>query len=129
MINLDYKGNKPIYEQIIEQIKVNAIKGFLKEGDMIPSVRKLAIELSITPSTVAKAYQELERQKIIETIRGKGTYISSSLNIKQDEDITKKAVDYIKSSILELKMMGMSKNNILNIVINIYDELERGESV
>lgn len=124
MIKLDYKSNKPIYEQIIEQVKLNAIKGYLKEGDIIPSVRKLAMELSVTPTTVAKAYQELERQKIIETVRGKGTFIATSLNIKQNEEIINKAVAEIKSSVLELKMMQMSKKDILEIVSNIYDELE-----
>lgn len=124
MIKLDYKSNKPIYEQIIEQVKLNAIKGYLREGDIIPSVRKLAIELSITPTTVAKAYQELERQKVIETVRGKGTFIAQSLNVKQNTAVRDKAIANIRSSVLELKMMEISKEDIIEIVDNIYEELE-----
>ena len=62
MIVLDLKSNKPIYEQIVEQMKFHVLKGHLKPGDAIPSVRKLALDIAITPGTVAKAYQELERQ-------------------------------------------------------------------
>ena len=71
MVQIDYRSEKPIYEQIMEQIKLYIIKGQLSPGDSIPSVRKMSQALGVTPSTVAKAYQELERQKIIETIRAK----------------------------------------------------------
>ncbi len=123
MITIDSKSNKPIYEQIIEQVKYNAIKGYLNEGDIIPSVRKLAIELKTTPATVAKAYQELERQKVIETIRGKGTFIAASLKIKPNDDKIEQAMDNIKSSVIELKLMQINKKELLKLVETIYDEL------
>ena len=123
MITIDSKSNKPIYEQIIEQVKYNAIKGYLNEGDIIPSVRKLAIELKTTPVTVAKAYQELERQKVIETIRGKGTFIAASLKIKPNDDKIEQAMDNIKSSVIELKLMQINKIELLKLVETIYDEL------
>ena len=85
MITLDFKGSKPIYEQIVEQMKFAVMKGYLKPMDAIPSVRKLALELKITPGTVAKAYQELERQHMIMTIRGKGTFIADEITVKPDE--------------------------------------------
>ena len=77
MIKIDLKSNKPIYKQVVNEIKEDVIKEFLNPGDELPSVRKLAMDLSVIPNTVAKAYQELERLKIIETIRDKGTYISA----------------------------------------------------
>ena len=123
MITIDSKSNKPIYEQIIEQVKYNAIKGYLNEGDIIPSVRKLAIVLKTTPATVAKAYQELERQKVIETIRGKGTFIAASLKIKPNDDKIEQAMDNIKSSVIELKLMQINKIELLKLVETIYDEL------
>ena len=70
MVKLDYRSDQPIYEQIISQYKYLLLQGFLKKGDSIPSVRKLALELDITPGTVAKAYRELENQGVIETVRG-----------------------------------------------------------
>ncbi len=123
MIQLDYKSSRPIYEQIIEQMKYNVMKKYLSPGDAIPSVRKLALELKITPGTVAKAYQELERQGVIETIRGKGTFIASEIDIKQDDTKVKAIKKRISSEILELKMMGYDMKQTVELVKNIYDEI------
>lgn len=123
MIQLDYKSSKPIYEQIIEQMKFNVMKKYLCPGDAIPSVRKLALELKITPGTVAKAYQELERQGVIETIRGKGTFIASKIEIKQDEDKLNMIKKQMSSEILELKMMGYDKKKLVELVKTIYEEM------
>lgn len=123
MISLDFKSSKPIYEQIIEQIKFNVMKGYLKPGDSIPSVRKLALELKITPGTVAKAYQELERQEMIETIRGKGTFIASELKLQEDEKRLLEMKKQLTSTIMELKMMGYDKKMIVNFVKDIYEEM------
>jgi GntR family transcriptional regulator len=123
LINLEFKGNKPIYEQIIEGIKLNVMRRYLKPGDAIPSVRKLALDLKITPGTVAKAYQELERQGVIETIRGKGTFIAEKLEIRADEERLDAVRQKLKSPIMELKMMGYDKKLLKEFVSSIYDEL------
>lgn len=123
MVILDYKSSKPIYEQIIEQIKLNVMKQYLKPGDAIPSVRKLALELEITPGTVAKAYQELERQQIIETIRGKGTFIAGELELKPDEKKVLEIKKHLQTELMELKMMGYSKNMVVDLVVGIYEEM------
>lgn len=123
MIVLDYKSSKPIYEQIIEQIKFHIMKEYLKPGDAIPSVRKLALELKITPGTVAKAYQELERQQIIETIRGKGTFIAGEIVLKPDEKKLLEIKKNLTSEIMELKMMGYDKQRIVDLVKTLYEEM------
>ena len=74
MFRINPASGKAIYEQIMEQVKEAAWKGYLKPGDALPSVRKLALSLSVTPNTVAKAYQLLEKEKVIITIRGKGAF-------------------------------------------------------
>lgn len=122
MFSLDRKGNKPIYEQIVEQMKWNVMKGYLQCGDAIPSVRKMALELNITPGTVAKAYQELERQKVIETIRGKGAFISN-MEIKRDDEKLKDIKKNLISEIMEMKIMGLSKKEVTEIVTNVYEEI------
>lgn len=124
MIQLDNRSSKPLYEQIIEQVKYNVIKGYLQPGDAIPSVRKLALELSVTPATVAKAYQELERQKVIETIRAKGTFIAACVELRQDEDKIAKIRQQMNSNILELKLMGYDKQKIQAMVEDVYDALD-----
>ena len=123
MVLLDLKSSKPIYEQIVEQIKLNVMKGYLKPGDSIPSERKHAQELKITPGTVAKAYQELERQELIETIRGKGTFIASEIKLKEDEKRLLEMKRQLSSTIMELKMMGYDKSMIVGLVKDIYEEM------
>ncbi len=123
MIQLDYKSSKPIYEQIVEQMKFDVMKQYLNPGDAIPSVRKLALELKITPGTVAKAYQELERQGVIETIRGKGTFIASKIEMKQDEEKVDRIRQQIRTLIMELRMMGYEKKEIVDMVQDLYGEI------
>lgn len=71
MFPIDARDSRPIYEQIIDQIKEQVMKGILKPGDQLPSVRQLASMLTVNANTVMKAYTELERQEVIETIRGR----------------------------------------------------------
>lgn len=124
MVALDYKSSKPIYEQIIEQIKFNVMKGYLKPGDAIPSVRKLALELKITPGTVSKAYQELERQQIIETIRGKGTFIAGEIVLKPDEGKLQAVKKNLQTELMELKLMGYDREMIVELIKGIYEEMK-----
>lgn len=123
MVTLDFKGNTPIYEQIVEQMKFHVMRGHLQSGDSIPSVRRLALELKITPGTVAKAYQELERQGIIETIRGKGTFIAGKLELKVDEAKLSEIKRRIRTELMELKMMGYDRKMILELIKGIYEEM------
>lgn len=106
----------------MEQYKRNVMKGYFKAGDAIPSVRKLALELGVTPGTVAKAYQELERQKVIETVRGKGTFIAGG-GQQFDNDRVGRIEGSMSSDVLELKMMGVSKQDVVAMVARLYEEL------
>ncbi len=69
----------PIYLQVESQVKHAVASGVLREGDALPSVRKLAVELAINPNTVARAYQELERDGIIRTVQGGGTFVADGV--------------------------------------------------
>ena len=122
MINIDYKSNLPIYEQIIEQFKINIMKGVFAEGDMVPSVRKMAATLGITPSTVAKAYTELERQGVIETIRAKGTFIATNAPKSVPLDLEKNKKKML-SEIIELKHAGYTLNQIQSIIKELYESI------
>lgn len=123
MIVLDLKGNTPIYEQIIEQMKFHVMKGNLKPGNAIPSVRKLALELKITPGTVAKAYQELERQEIIETIRGKGTFIAREIRVEENQARLTAIKKQLNTIVMELRMMGYDSRMVVELVKGIYEEM------
>lgn len=79
MILIDYKSRKPIYEQIIDNIKNLVVSGVLQRDEQLPSVRQLAQELAINPNTIQKAYAELERQGVIYSLKGRGSFVGSSL--------------------------------------------------
>lgn len=76
MIVLDYQDRRPIYEQIAEKFQTLIIKGVLEENVQIPSVRKLAMELSINPNTIQRAYMMLESQGYIYPVKGRGSFVS-----------------------------------------------------
>jgi GntR family transcriptional regulator len=73
---LDPKTGTPFYRQIIDQIKFGIAAGHLKTGEQLPTVRALAVDLKVNLNTVAKAYKELEIQRVLDTQQGTGTFIS-----------------------------------------------------
>ncbi|MCM1299953.1 MAG: GntR family transcriptional regulator [Firmicutes bacterium] len=76
-INISNSSNKPIYLQIADQIKTLILEGKLKEGEMLPSMRNLALELRISFMTTKRAYEELERDGFIESYTGKGSFVKA----------------------------------------------------
>lgn len=127
LININPTSGKTLYEQIVDSFKSNFAKGYLKPGDEIPSVRKLAMELSVTPNTVAKAYQELERDKIIVTIRGKGTYISPEAGASVNSESLENVKKVLSEKMVELTCMGMEKEEIFEMLESIYTDIKEGE--
>ena len=76
MIILDYKDRRPIYEQVVSKLEELMLLGVLKENEPLPSVRALAMELSINPNTIQRAYGELERRGVIYAAKGRGNFVS-----------------------------------------------------
>src|SRR5437660_8437150 len=76
IVQINYKSGKPVYLQVVDQIKAAAASGALQSGEAVPSIRPLAEELRINRNTVAKAYAQLESQGIIETLPGKGCFVT-----------------------------------------------------
>jgi GntR family transcriptional regulator len=73
--SIDTKSGVPFYRQIIEQIKFGIARGELAPGDRLPTVRQLAVDLSINPNTVVRAYRELEIEGMLDSQQGSGTFI------------------------------------------------------
>ena len=128
MLKIDPRSSTPKYEQIELGIKELILKGGLKSNDKLPSVREMSTILTINPNTISKAYGELERDGIIETLRGKGTFVTDNFKGKVDE----KKMDYIqgelKKIILEANYGGISKEEFLKLVLEIFSELGVNES-
>jgi len=78
MFQVDFKSGKPVYLQLVDQVRYAAAAGTLRAGEPLPSIRPLAEELRVNRNTVAKAYAELESQGVIETIPGKGCFLKEN---------------------------------------------------
>ena len=74
MIKIDYRDARPIYEQVVDGIEGLALRGALPADTQLPSVRQLAMELSINPNTIQRAYGELERRGVIYAAKGRGNF-------------------------------------------------------
>lgn len=126
MLRIDARISTPIYEQIIIGIKELIIKDILKSGDKLPSVRELSSLLTINPNTVSKAYMELEKENIVEVIKGKGTFVSSNYgkNISQ-EKLSKLMLDF-RRIILEANYLGLEEKDLISILSQEYREIRGG---
>lgn len=76
MIILDYKDTRPLYEQIVDKFQKLILTGALEPNTRMPSVRSLAVELSINPNTIQRAYAELEREGFIYAVKGRGNFVA-----------------------------------------------------
>lgn len=112
----------PIYEQIIEEIKNLIRKGELKENDVLPSVRSLARELKISALTVKKAYDELEKDGLIVTVHGKGSYISFSNKALLEEEMRKELENDLELSIAKGRKIGLSDAEISDLFQMILED-------
>lgn len=124
MFNIDISSSTPIYQQIVDSVKEGILKGLIEPEEKLPSVRELAKMMTLNPNTIQKAYKELERQKVIVTLRGKGTYISSDYKPRKDEDKLMELKDLFKKGIIEAHYMGLKEKDILKMIEELLKELE-----
>ena len=111
MIIIDYKDTRPIYEQVAEKFKTLILKGVLQPDEQMPSVRNLAMELSINPNTIQKAYSELEREGFIYTVKGRGNFVAGSEHLLMERK--KSCIDKILKLVEEAMEYGMNKEEII----------------
>ncbi len=110
--NVDPASGIPIYLQIVYQVKRATATGLLREGDQMPSVRELAVELTVNPNTIAKAYQELERAGLIRTVRGVGTFVAGKeVKIIREERI-KILLSAIDRVLVDAHHLGFSREEV-----------------
>lgn len=116
-------SKEPIYEQITKQIKDNIINGILSQGELLPSIRSLAKELKISVITTKRAYEELEREGFIETVPGKGSYVSAQnkefLKEKKIKSIEEKLLQAIEDS----RLIGLTKEELKEMLDILYDNI------
>ncbi len=114
MIILDYRDTRPLYEQIVDKFQMLILSGALEPNSRMPSVRSLAVELSINPNTIQRAYSELERNGFLYTVKGKGNYVAYSDSLKdvRKQEILEKLRDLKKEAL----SMGMTVKELIEFL-------------
>ncbi|WP_010193246.1 GntR family transcriptional regulator [Bacillus sp. m3-13] len=118
-----YDADKPIYLQIIDRISKEIVRGVLKPGDKLPSVREMAIQSGVNPNTIQRTYSEMERMEIVETKRGQGTFVT------ENEEMLlhlKKAMEtkVVESFVQSMREIGASEREIVESVERFLEEGE-----
>ncbi|MEH7348330.1 GntR family transcriptional regulator [Gottfriedia acidiceleris] len=120
IIILDPRSHLPLWEQIVLQTKEQMLRKILVNGDKLPSVRELATTLVINPNTVSRAYQELERTGVIETIRGKGTFVIGLTKETVSPDTLLKYKNKLSNLLIDCLTDGVEEEEIMNWVKEFY---------
>lgn len=125
LFQIDFHHSKPVYQQLIDQIKFAVASGRLRSGEKLPSIREVAVQARINRNTVAKVYGELEREGVVYSRPGQGSFISdrgSALSQKAQSNHLQEKLDEV---LAQARLFGFSKfqlrqliNNRLKIVFN-----------
>lgn len=115
-------SSDPIYEQVARQIRSQILSGDLGEGDPLPSIRKLAQELQISVITTKRAYDELEKEGFIDTVGGKGSFVS----VQNREFLREKKMKVIEEKLAEAvdlaRLMGIDRESLVEMLALLYEE-------
>jgi GntR family transcriptional regulator len=119
---LNPRSGVPIYRQIQDQIRYGIASGLLTAGEQLPTVRSLAVELSVNPNTVIKAYSELEREGMLTTEQGTGTFVAAQPPTALSEDNRQAKLEGLCSEFLaQVARYGFSPKEIVDTIENLIE--------
>lgn len=121
MFSIDLTSRIPIYEQIYDKIVSLVVSGTLKENDQLPSVRSLAKDTGVNPNTVAKAYQELERNGLIYSVPGRGSFIAKF----DDSAFQEEAAEKFELAAAEAIRQGLPPDSLKDRIDRIYQQYRK----
>jgi GntR family transcriptional regulator len=128
-IELDFRSEAPIYEQIVTQVRGWISRGLLKPGDQLPTVRQLAMELRVNFNTVARAYRMLDEARLISTQRGRGTYILAETEHEAPDVTRHKALASLAAQYLrETSRLGFAPEEAISALRESQPEETQGSS-
>ncbi len=123
-LQINFKSGKPVYLQVVDQIKSAAAAGTLQAGESLPSIRPLAEELRVNRNTIAKAYTELESQGVIETIPGKGCFLKSNNSPLKKEVRRKLLIEDIDQAVVQAHHLQVPRREFVELVNERFDHIE-----
>ncbi|HEX6971328.1 MAG TPA: GntR family transcriptional regulator [Limnochordia bacterium] len=118
---------KPIYQQIIDEVRRRLARGELRPGDQIPSQREMATLIRVNPNTVQRAYREMEQAGLVSTARGQGTYISVPLE-RVAEIRREMAREALMAFVREMAGLGIGREQAVHMVNEAFTAYERSSS-
>ena len=126
MIGIDLQNRKPIYEQIVERFQTLIANGILEPDSQMPSVRSLAMELSINPNTIQKAYSALEQEGYIYPVKGRGNFVSGNagLKLKKQEGVYRELRELVERG----RELGISCGEFTERAERYYLESRQGQA-
>ena len=113
LVNLDPRDARPLYLQIMDEVRRAIVVGTLRAEDPLPSVRELAAELVVNPRTVLQAYQELEREGVVYVQRGQGTFVSPSVRRGGEERRRGLVVGVARRALLDARRNGLDVEELV----------------
>lgn len=122
IIKLSNNSEKPIYEQITDQLKQAILSGVLMTGDALPSIRALAKELKISVMTTKRAYADLERDGFIETIAGKGSYVAGRNQDFLREELIRQVEIHLTKAVSVARLANVNKEELHELLDLLLEE-------
>ena len=122
MITIDYQSKLPLYEQISGRCETLILRGALPPGSQMPSVRSLAMELSINPNTIQKAFALLEQQGYIYPVRGRGNYVADTAQLAENKKCS--LLEEIRRLLRQGKELGITRSEYIAVLNGLYQEEE-----
>ena len=128
LIQLNFKSGKPVYLQVVDQVKAAAASGALRTGEPLPSIRPLAEQLRVKRNTVAKAYTELEGQGVIETIVGRGCFLKENHTPFRKDVRLKMVAEEVDAAIVQAHHLRVEEKEFLDLVkerLEVFEQTNR----
>lgn len=122
MIAIDYQSKLPLYEQIADRFRTLILKNILPPDSQMPSVRSLAVELSINPNTIQKAYSLLEQKGFIYSVKGRGNFVADTVELSRKEQAS--FIEEIKELMEKGRTLGITKAQYLDLLNDLYQKEE-----
>lgn len=126
MITIDYKDRRPIYEQIVSSIEDLAVRGVLEPDSQLPSVRQLAVELSINPNTIQRAYSQLEKTGVIYSVKGKGNFVAADPKRLREEKM-EQILQEMEKLLRQALALGVGGERMENWLHSLLEKEEGGK--
>lgn len=126
MFEIKPRSSIPIYQQLVDGVREAIARGVLVPGERIPTVRELATQLSINPNTIAKAYQKLEMEGVIETMGSRGTFVAGRTERADTPGARANLAGLMEKIMVEAYHMGIDCNELRRLFDDSLKKWEKG---